>query len=204
MDRKVATAASCDEFISIGLAIGPPACAARSLARPSQNCAMFSTEFSTVGELMPPFCQRSPTEAATLSLPPMLRLWQELQEMKPERDSRGSKNSFLPSSTLAGSVTLAGCSGWMGSSLADCTGKDKPMINAAAARPSVVGRNGLRFIVNLSSCEPLVWTLSSLCKNCVKSGCGRLCGGSTPGVTDAICAIDAWDAMSGRCGRRWL
>ena len=46
----------------------------------------------------------------------MLRLWQELQEIAPDFDRRGSKNSFAPSSTMAGLATLAGAIGWMGSS----------------------------------------------------------------------------------------
>ena len=50
-----------------------------------------------------------------LSDPPMLRLWHELHEMNPERDRRGSKKSFLPSSTLAGWVTLAAGIGETGS-----------------------------------------------------------------------------------------
>ncbi len=45
----------------------------------------------------------------------MPRLWQELQEIAPERDRRGSKNSFLPSSTLAGSLITAASIGWIGS-----------------------------------------------------------------------------------------
>ena len=65
-------------------------------------------EFSTVGELIGPRCQLWPIEVCRLSEPPMLRLWQELQEMKPDFESRGSKNSFLPSSTTAGRVTSAG------------------------------------------------------------------------------------------------
>ena len=97
---------------------------------------MFSTELSTVGELMPPFCQRSPTEAATLSLPPMLRLWHELHEMKPERDRRGSNQSFLPSSTLAGLLTLAASSGWIGSSRGFCACTCKPALKASAATAS--------------------------------------------------------------------
>jgi hypothetical protein len=46
----------------------------------------------------------------------MLRLWQELQEMKPDLDSRGSKNSFLPSSALAKLTCRTGGTGWIGSS----------------------------------------------------------------------------------------
>ena len=88
--------------ISPGLAIGPPACSFRSLARPSQNCATFMLELSTVGALIGPRCQWSPIDVRRLSEPPMLRLWHELQEMKPDFDSRGSKKSFFPSSTIAG------------------------------------------------------------------------------------------------------
>jgi hypothetical protein len=53
-----------------------------------------------------------------LSDPPMLRLWHELQEMNPDFDRRGSKNSFLPNSTSAGLVTLATETGLIGSSIA--------------------------------------------------------------------------------------
>jgi hypothetical protein len=47
----------------------------------------------------------------------MLRLWQELHEMNPDRDRRGSKNSFFPNSTIAGLVTVCGSIFWIGSSL---------------------------------------------------------------------------------------
>ncbi|MNM18745.1 hypothetical protein D3C81_290420 [compost metagenome] len=76
---------------------------------------------STVGELMGPRCQLWPIEVLMLSVPPMLRLWQLLQEIKPERDRRGSKNNFLPSSTIAGWATLAAAMGWIGSRSAACT-----------------------------------------------------------------------------------
>jgi len=46
----------------------------------------------------------------------MLRLWQELQEMKPDFDRRGSKYSFLPSSTWARLMFCTGRIGWIGSS----------------------------------------------------------------------------------------
>src|SRR5690606_16743048 len=115
MELNTWMASSCDEAISAGLAMGPPACSRRSLARPSQNWAILRLALSTVGELMPPCCQLWPMEAFRLSEPPMLRLWHELHEMAPDLDRRGSKNSFLPSSTLAGSVTTAGSMGWMGS-----------------------------------------------------------------------------------------
>src|SRR5690606_13085282 len=116
MVRSVLTARSCVKAISPGLAIGPPACSFRSAARPSQNCATARLELSTVGELIGPCCHLSPIDVFRLSLPPIDRLWQELHEMKPERERRGSKNSFLPSSTNAGLVTLAASIGWTGSS----------------------------------------------------------------------------------------
>src|SRR5690606_7558186 len=111
MERSTWMASSWDEAISTGLAMGPPACSRRSLARPSQNCTKLRLEFSTVGELMSPCCQLWPIEALRLSEPPRLRLWQELQEMNPDFDSRGSKNSFLPSSACAASRTTAGAMG---------------------------------------------------------------------------------------------
>jgi ACR3 family arsenite efflux pump ArsB len=55
-------------------------------------------------------------DVCRLSVPPMLKLWQELQEMKPDLDSLGSKKSFLPSSTFALFLTGATEIGWMGSS----------------------------------------------------------------------------------------
>jgi hypothetical protein len=94
--------------ISPGLAMGPPACAFRSAARPSQNCATFKLLLSTVGALIGPCCHLSPMDVGMLSVPPMLRLWQELQEMKPDLDRRGSKNSFLPSSTMPRLICLGG------------------------------------------------------------------------------------------------
>jgi hypothetical protein len=81
----------CEKAISPGLAIGPPACSLRSAARPSQNWARLRLEFSTVGELIGPCCHLSPIEVLMLSVPPIDRLWQELQEMKPDLDRRGSK-----------------------------------------------------------------------------------------------------------------
>ncbi|MNT57930.1 hypothetical protein D3C72_1953380 [compost metagenome] len=56
-----------------------------------------------------------PMEVFRLSVPPRLRLWQELHEMKPDLDRRGSKNSFLPSSTAAGFTALWAGTGDTGS-----------------------------------------------------------------------------------------
>src|SRR3989338_9354173 len=115
MERNTSTASSWVKAISPGLAMGPPACSFRSLARPSQNCARFMLEFSTVGALIGPCCQWSPMDVCKLSVPPRLRLWQELQEMKPDLDRRGSKKSFLPNSTIALFLTDAAGMGWIGS-----------------------------------------------------------------------------------------
>jgi hypothetical protein len=49
----------------------------------------------------------------------MLRLWQELQEINPDFDRRGSKKSILPSSTMFSFFGVAAGIGWMGSSAAD-------------------------------------------------------------------------------------
>src|SRR5690606_26820036 len=86
IERSTSTANRWVKAISMGLEMGPAACSLRSAARPSQNCARLRLEFSTVGELIGPSCQLWPMELGRLSLPPMDRLWQELQEMKPERD----------------------------------------------------------------------------------------------------------------------
>src|SRR5574344_2221788 len=115
MELSMSTASSCVKAISIGLAMGPPACSLRLAARPSQNWATFMLELSTVGELIGPCAQLWPMEVFRLSLPPMDRLWQELHEIKPDLDRRGSNHSFLPSSTMAGLVTLAAGMGEMGS-----------------------------------------------------------------------------------------
>ncbi|MNG21982.1 hypothetical protein D3C84_1064180 [compost metagenome] len=74
MEFSTCTASSCDDAISMGFSMGPPACSRRSLARPSQNWAMFRLELSTVGELIPPCCHLWPMEAFRLSDPPMPRL----------------------------------------------------------------------------------------------------------------------------------
>src|SRR5690606_11675134 len=115
IERSTSMARMWVKAISFGLEIGPAACSLRSAARPSQNCARFRLELSTVGELIGPCCQLWPMELGRLSLPPMDRLWQELHEMNPERDRRGSKNNCLPNSTLAGSVISAGAMNCTGS-----------------------------------------------------------------------------------------
>lgn len=55
-------------------------------------------------------------EVLRLSVPPIDRLWQVLQEMIPDIDRRGSNHSFLPSSTLPASDTCAASIGLIGSS----------------------------------------------------------------------------------------
>jgi len=77
-------------------------------------------------------------EVGRLSVPPALRLWQELQEMNPDFDRRGSKNSCLPSSTLAGASLGAASSGWMGSLAAQAW--------PASSRPAVSRREWWRII----------------------------------------------------------
>src|SRR5690554_4637922 len=115
MELITSTARAWLEAISRGLAIGPPACSFRLAARPSQNCATARLEFSTVGELIGPSAQLCPMEVGRLSLPPVLRLWQELEEMKPDIDRRGSNHSFLPSSTCSGCSLTSGSIGLMSS-----------------------------------------------------------------------------------------
>ena len=46
----------------------------------------------------------------------MLRLWQELQEINPDLDRRGSKKSIFPSSTIPLSLGAAALIGLIGSS----------------------------------------------------------------------------------------
>jgi hypothetical protein len=82
----------------------------------------------------------------------MDRLWQELQEMKPDLDKRGSKNNFLPSSTSAGSATLTVLIGWMGSLIA-------AQVTLTPAKARLVIRVRI-FMVDLSDLvEKLVGTL---------------------------------------------
>src|SRR5690606_23267918 len=115
MLRKVVRTASGVLFISTLASTGPLACAARSLARPSQNWATLNTALNTVGELRGPFCQPWPMEVGTLSAPPVPIAWQVLQLMMWLRDRRGSKNSQRPRSTcsavMASPRILAGASG---------------------------------------------------------------------------------------------
>src|SRR5574343_220883 len=106
MVDRVFTSNSCVKPISPGLVIGPPACGLRSEARPSQNWATFRLELSTVGALIGPCAQLWPIEVFRLSVPPIERLWHELQEMKPDFERRGSKYSCIPSCTSAGLATL--------------------------------------------------------------------------------------------------
>lgn len=72
-------------------------------------------EFKTVGALIGPCCQAWPIEVGMLSVPPMLKLWHELQEIKPDLDNLGSKNNFLPSSTTAGFSGVNALIGLIGS-----------------------------------------------------------------------------------------
>src|SRR5690606_19729923 len=110
------TASVCGMFISTSAWIGPPACSLRSAARPSQNWAIARLELNTVGEFTGPAFQPWPMEVLRLSVPPIDRLWQVLQEMIPDIDRRGSNHSFLPSSTLPASDTCAASIGLIGSS----------------------------------------------------------------------------------------
>src|SRR6056297_4196218 len=107
MEFSVATTLSGVLAISTPACTGPLACALRSSARPSQNCASLNTALSTVGELRGPFCQPWPIEVGILSSPPVARLWQELQENTPEADMRGSKNNALPRSIFSGVTGLS-------------------------------------------------------------------------------------------------
>jgi hypothetical protein len=55
----------------------------------------------------------------------MLKLWQELQEMNPDLDKRGSKKSILPNSTMSGFFGLAATIGLIGSSPANAVTGDE-------------------------------------------------------------------------------
>jgi hypothetical protein len=69
----------------------------------------------------------------------MLRLWQELHEMNPDLDRRGSKNSFFPNSTIAGLVTVCGSIFWIGSSLEAATETSATRNTLAAVISNRVG-----------------------------------------------------------------
>src|SRR3989339_1434044 len=98
IDCNTLTAISWVEAISIGLAMGPPACSFKSFARPSQNCARLNFALRTVGEFIGPNSHLCPIELGKLSAPPVERLWQELQLIQPDLDNLGSKNNFFPTS----------------------------------------------------------------------------------------------------------
>src|SRR3990172_7299472 len=89
-------------------------------------------ELRTVGELMGPSCQLWPMDVLMLSVPPIDKLWQELQEIKPDFDRRGSKKRFFPSSTKAGFLILAASMGWIGSLLFSAFARLVAVIDAAA------------------------------------------------------------------------
>src|SRR5690625_182055 len=98
-------------FISRASWMGPIAWAARSSARPSQNCAMLKTALRTVGEFRPPRCQACPMERGWRSTPAVPTLWQLLQLMNQLLDRRGSKKRLRPSSSLASEYSLPARSG---------------------------------------------------------------------------------------------
>ncbi len=107
-------------FISSASWMGPIAWAARSCARPSQNCARLNTAFSTVGELRPPRCQACPMERGCRSTPAVPRLWQLLQLMNQLEESLGSNQSMRPSSSFSSEYGLCssmGVSWGMGSKM---------------------------------------------------------------------------------------
>ena len=79
MLRSVASTPPGVLFISTEAWTGPLACAFKSSARPSQNCALLNTALSTVGARRGPFCQPWPTDVDPVSAPPSERLWQEAQ-----------------------------------------------------------------------------------------------------------------------------
>src|SRR5690606_27430204 len=114
----------------------------------------FRLEFSTVGELIGPRCQRSPMDVGRLSEPPIDRLWHELQEMKPDFERRGSKKSFLPSSALPRSICFGGRIGVIGSSRGLDGGEVWAIAVAARAAPAaraIVAAMDLRCIFRSSN-----------------------------------------------------
>src|SRR5690554_7988147 len=108
---SVATTRSGVLLISTPACTGPLACSARSAARPSQNWAALNTALNTVGEFRGLFCQPWPIEVGNSSSPPRPTVWQGLQLIRWLEDSRGSKDSILPSSTLVGVSSLPSITG---------------------------------------------------------------------------------------------
>ncbi|WP_256203624.1 hypothetical protein [Nitrosomonas sp. Nm58] len=103
-------------------------------------------EFNTVGALIGPCCHLWPMEVLILSVPPMLRLWQELQEIKPDLDNRGSKNSIFPSSTISAFSGFTGLMDCIGS-LAANTWTDviiTPIDNSEAVSVRIIIENLLK------------------------------------------------------------
>src|SRR6056297_3823886 len=136
MEFSVATTLSGVLAISTPACTGPLACALRSSARPSQNCASLNTALSTVGELRGPFCQPWPIEVGMLSSPPVARLWQELHENTPEADMRGSKKSALPRSIFSGVTGLSVMAGMVEGTAANISSARSRSSEACAAAPS--------------------------------------------------------------------
>src|SRR5512132_2077616 len=125
--------------ISTGFTIGPFACSSSVAARPSQNCTGRYAAFHTVGAERSPCLPSTPTLTARSSSPASITLWHELHDTVAVSDSRGSKNSCLPSSTLATVVGLsAGVGGVFGrlSVALDAT----PATSAAAASATTIQR----------------------------------------------------------------
>src|SRR5262245_4861482 len=88
-------------FISSGEAIGPSACSSSVAARPSQNSASAHATLSSVGLRRFSVFEAWPTPRPRPSPHEKPGLWQVAQEITPDAESRGSKNSARPSSTRA-------------------------------------------------------------------------------------------------------
>ena len=89
-----------------------------------------------MGAERPPFLPSMPSDVERSSSPASITLWHELHETVPERESRGSKKSFFPSSTFAADIGLsAGIGGLLGSaSMAEATAAaDRTRPRAASA-----------------------------------------------------------------------
>jgi len=76
----------------------------------------------------------------------MLRLWQELQEMKPDLDNLGSKNNIFPSSTISAFSGFTGLMGCIGSLAANtCTDVIiMPIDNSEAVSVRIIIENLLK------------------------------------------------------------
>ena len=141
--------------ISTGLWMGPSACSSSEVARPSQNWNFMYAESSTVPELRVPM--RPPMPVSTLSwfAQAVSGAWHVAQLTVSSAESRGSKKSRRPSSTLSlvcglsdGTVT-GGSARLAGGTWLDCEASETTEASIAAG--TIVKRQC--FLIGPHSCR---------------------------------------------------